>query len=92
MGDADEASKKLSKAARELKDMTAAEDRFAALADAIIGLASTVTAKAKAGGLKAKDVLDLAKAVALAQKIRAEVELGRRSRREERRGRREGWD
>ena len=60
--------------AAELAGDQAAGDKFIALADVVRALAAQVAAKAKSDGLKAKDVLDLAKAVELAQKIRrAEV-------------------
>lgn len=92
MGDANDAAKQLSKAALLLKEEETSDARFAALADAIVALASGVTQKAKAGGLKARDVLDLAKAVALAQKIRHEVLTSRRARKAARQARREGLD
>lgn len=58
-------------AAETLKLDVAAGKQFVALSEAIASLAAQVATKAKSKGVTAKDVLDLARATELAQKIRA---------------------
>ena len=65
-------------AAEALRVDAAADAKFVALADAIMALATGVAAKARTkAGISAKDVLDLARATDLAQKIRAGARKGR---------------
>jgi uncharacterized protein YjcR len=64
-------------AAKALADEAAADAKFRQLSEAIVALAAAQASKAKSGGLKAKDVLDLAKATELAQRGRERAKRGR---------------
>lgn len=62
--------------AREMAREDAADERYRQLAEAIQGLAASIAAKAKQRSLAARDVLDLAKATELSQRIRERTRKG----------------
>lgn len=64
--------------AAALKADAGADEKFRGLAEAIQALAAGAAQKAKTAGLKSRDILDLAKAVELAQRIRQRTRGGSR--------------
>ena len=63
-------------AAKELAREDAADERYRALAEAIQGLAASIATKAKKRTIAARDVLELAKATELSQRIRERTRKG----------------